>query len=104
MSPSMCMHAAAKTEGCSKGTAPEGQRGSRHHGRHCFHCAHPSWCAVYSFVHAPGRHAYVQRIPMQEPPKRSGAANVFSSVIQKLEQQYVVRLMSYMVLVWVASP
>lgn len=28
---------------------------------------------------------------VQEPPKKSGAANVFSSVIQKLEQQYVVR-------------
>jgi hypothetical protein len=27
----------------------------------------------------------------QDPPKRMGASNVFSSVIQKLEQQYVVR-------------
>jgi hypothetical protein len=27
---------------------------------------------------------------LQDPAKKSGAANVFSSVIQKLEQQYVV--------------
>lgn len=49
------------------------------------------------FAHAPGHHdpGYKAHGPchyaMQEPPKRSGAANVFSSVIQKLEQQYVVR-------------